>query len=255
MPPKQKPPTPPSTTQQLAEVLASAAKGIENITTLNPELKEPPHTPSVPTPPSLLDDVKSIKATLAVLQKVITPSVQADKPLQSKIPENAPSAPPPSRAKGKTPPAMFASAAASSPCPSIVVSLDHLNWSTGKLSLADLCCGINQAMEASNNNQVCISAARWTVRENMILTGGPNTTAHHLQRATHIIRHHLSKTYTLPPLTIRPNVKWSKLLINSVPTGVITDSRAKTPDQCHAALTSDNPSYAALTITRKPTWV
>ncbi|KAF8260392.1 hypothetical protein EI94DRAFT_1811778 [Lactarius quietus] len=194
MPPKQKPPTLPSTTQQLAEVLVSAAKGIENITSSNPELKEPvrqllntlltnptvaeirgdaqPHTPSAPTPPSLLDDVKSIKASLAALQKAITPSTQAGKPPQSKNPENAPSAPPP-RAKGKNPHITFASAAASPPCPSIVVSLAHLTWNEGKPSPADLCAGINQAMEASDNDQVRISAARWTVRDNVILTGAP----------------------------------------------------------------------------------
>ncbi|KAF8258147.1 hypothetical protein EI94DRAFT_1815993 [Lactarius quietus] len=251
MPPKQKPHTPPSTTQQLAEVLVSAAKGIENITTSNPELKEPvrqllntlltnptiakirgdaqPHTPSIPSPPSLLDDVKSIKATLVALQKAITPSAQAGKPPQSKTPENAPSAPPPGQ-RARTP-------------------------LLRKPSPADLCTGINWAMEASDNDQVRISATRWTARENVILTGGPNTTAHHLQQATHTIRQHLSETYTLPPLTIRPNVKWSKLLINSVPTGVTPDNGARTPDECHAALTSDNPSYASLNITRKPTWV
>ncbi|KAF8267218.1 hypothetical protein EI94DRAFT_1701190 [Lactarius quietus] len=237
MPPKQKPPTPPSTTQQLAEVLASAAKGIESITTSNSELKEPvqqllntlltnptiaeicgdaqPHTPSVSTPPSLLDDVESIKATLAALQKAITPSTQAGKPLQSKTPENTPSAPPPQGQRARTPPLHLQ-------------TLPHHHHAP---------------------------ASWWTARENVILTGGPNTTAYHLQQATHTIHQHLSETYTLPPLTIRPNVKWSKLLINSVLTGVTSDSRDKTPDECHTALTSDNPSYASLNITHKPTWV
>ncbi|KAF8257506.1 hypothetical protein EI94DRAFT_1708917 [Lactarius quietus] len=183
MPPKQKPPTPPSTTQQLAELLNTL---LTNLTITEIYGDTQPHTPSMSTPPSLLNDVKSIKATLVALQKVITPSVQAGKPPQSKNPESAPSAPPP-RAKGKNPPIMFASAAASPPRPSIMVSLAHLTWKEGKPSPADLCARINQAMEASDNDQVHISAARWTARENMILTGGPNTTAHHLQQATHTI--------------------------------------------------------------------
>ena len=96
----------------------------------------------------------------------------------------------------------------------------------------------------------------------MILTGGPNTTAQHLQQAIPTIRQHIAKTYLipdesepLPPPTIRPNVKWSKLLINSVPTGVAPFCDARTPDECHTALVTDNPSYATLNITQKPSWV
>jgi hypothetical protein len=50
-------------------------------------------------------------------------------------------------------------------------------------------------------------------------------------------------------------VKWSKILINGLPTGV-TDSRgAYTPDECHTTLVSENPSYAPLIIAQKPNWV
>jgi hypothetical protein len=45
----------------------------------------------------------------------------------------------------------------------------------------------------------------------------------------------------LPPI-IRPNTKWSKLLINSISTGVYSDHTAYTPDQCHTALAMENPS-------------
>ncbi|KAF8258785.1 hypothetical protein EI94DRAFT_1707676 [Lactarius quietus] len=219
--PQAKTPAPPSNTQQLAEVLDSVAKGIENITSSNPELKEsvqqminsffasptiaeiqgdaPPPTPLAPAPTSLLEDVKSIKTTLTVLQKVISPSTQAGKPIQTKTPDSAPTAPAP-RAKGKNPTPTFANAAASPPRPSIMVSLSHLNWKGGKPSPADLCTRINWALEASDNNQVRISAA-------------------------------------------------------SVPTGVSPESGARTPDECHAALALDNPSYASLNITCKPSWV
>ncbi|KAF8269085.1 hypothetical protein EI94DRAFT_1799572 [Lactarius quietus] len=145
MPPKPKPPTLPSTTQQLAEVFLSATKGIENILSLNLEPEEPIQqmivtflanstiakihraaqtpTPYASTPSSLLEDVKSIKSTLAALQKVIFSGTQASKPSQGKTLDNAPSAPPP-RAKGKTQALSFANAAASPPCPSIVALED-----------------------------------------------------------------------------------------------------------------------------------
>jgi len=97
----------------------------------------------------------------------------------------------------------------------------------------------------------------------VILTGGPTTTAQHLQQASPTIRHYLTETYLtsdepddLPtPPTIRPNIKWSKLLINSVPTGVSHTRKAMTPDECNTALASDNPAYAILNITQKPSWV
>ena len=50
-------------------------------------------------------------------------------------------------------------------------------------------------------------------------------------------------------------MKWSKVLINGVPTGVTGDRGAKTPDECHAALALENPTYASLQITQKPSWV
>ncbi|KAF8259482.1 hypothetical protein EI94DRAFT_1707072 [Lactarius quietus] len=276
MPPKPKPPAPPSTTQQLAEILTTTAKAIEDITSENPELRETiqklistfltnptiaklHRAPQAPTPsesplPKLLEDVKSIKSSLVALQKAISPSTQSGKPSPSKTPVHAPAAPI-TRAKGKTPSPSFASAAASPPRPSLVVCLDFLNWNKGRPSPATLCSDINRVLETLGNDQVRISAVKWTARDNLILTGGPNTTAHHLQQAAPLISQHFGDTYPLYPPTIRPNVKWSKLLINNVPTGVTAEDKAKTPDECHAALVSDNPTYASLNITQKPSWV
>ncbi|KAH9957839.1 hypothetical protein BJV74DRAFT_800056 [Russula compacta] len=31
--------------------------------------------------------------------------------------------------------------------------------------------------------------------------------------------------------------------------------KAFTPDECHKALTKDNPTYTALTVTQKPSWI
>ncbi|KAF8259165.1 hypothetical protein EI94DRAFT_1707334 [Lactarius quietus] len=281
MPPKQKPPPP--TTQQISGALNSVISGIEVLLTTSPDMKETVHqklltftshstiakilgnahppTPIPALPANLLEDVKSIKATLSALQKAILPSPQAGKPPQNKQTDSKPLAPV-TRAKGKTQPLTFANAVASPPHPSIVVSLANCTWPDGKPSLADLCKGINSALDASDNNQTCISATRWTARDNMILTRGPNTTTHQLQLATSTIHQHFTNSYlsnnmdTPPSLpVIQPNVKWSKILINSVPTGVSPTRKAMTPEECQQALTAENPYYATLNVTQKPSWV
>ena len=73
----------------------------------------------------------------------------------------------------------------------------------------------------------------------------------------HYLEHALNQasTPTSSPITARANIKWSKILINSVPVG-ITESRGPwTPEECHHALLAHNPSYASLTITQKPSWI
>jgi len=53
------------------------------------------------------------------------------------------------------------------------------------------------------------------------------------------------------------NVKWSKILVNSVP--LCCDPRSETgvtpSTVLHAQLTEHNPSYAALKVTQMPSWV
>ncbi|KAF8268062.1 hypothetical protein EI94DRAFT_1700528 [Lactarius quietus] len=230
MPPKLIPPALSTTTQQFAEVFITVTKTIEDIVSSNPESKEP------------IQKLLSLSSpTRPLLNFMVS---RPGKPPPSKTTESAPSAPT-TGAKGKTLTPTFASAATSPPHPSILVSLSNLNWNKGRPSPANLHSGINRALEASGNDQVHISATKWTARENMILTGGPNTSAHHLQQATFTISQYLSETY--PSLLPQSN--------QIIPTGDSTDSRARTPYKCHAMLVLDNPSYASLNITQKPSWV
>src|SRR5882672_10675804 len=53
----------------------------------------------------------------------------------------------------------------------------------------------------------------------------------------------------------RANVKWSKILINGVPTGKSQSREPYNPDECHQALLENNPAYVSLTIMQKPSWV
>ncbi|KAI9437108.1 hypothetical protein BJY52DRAFT_1384674 [Lactarius psammicola] len=281
MPPKPNPPPPPITIQQIAGVLSSAATGIESILFRSPgkmvdvqqalnsfhshptiiKLMEsiPSSTPSTTLPSHIIKDVRDIKTSLLALQKAISAGPKPSKPPTD--PKN-----PKSRTmetSGQVTSqniSSFAKVAALPPRPSVVVNLSNSVWDGVRPSTAELCEGINSALSLALNDQVRISAARWTARDNLILTGSPNTTVQNLQLATPTIRQHLAESYPdsqeLPtPINIRPNVKWSKILINSVPTGVSGFKPAKSPDECHAALVTDNPAYAALHITQRPSWV
>ena len=86
------------------------------------------------------------------------------------------------------------------------------------------------------------------------------TTAHQLQLASPIIAKALSNAYstavtTLPTPHTQANVKWFKILINSLPTGASDTRGPYTPNECQSALSSKNPSYAPLIIAQKPNWV
>ena len=92
-----------------------------------------------------------------------------------------------------------------------------------------------------------------------MVTGGPTSTPHTLQLAAHHISTALSKSLKLPSIVTiyqpQPNVKWSKLLINSVPTSASESRPPSSPEDCHQVLAATNPSYASLTVTWKPSWV
>ncbi|KAI9437112.1 hypothetical protein BJY52DRAFT_1421729 [Lactarius psammicola] len=229
MPPKPIPPTIPVTHQQITGVLNSTAQAIEKLLSQNPELTE--------------EVQQSITTFLNI------PSISS---IMGKPPAPTPYNPPGNLLKD---------AAALPPRPSVVISLSDIDWNEARPLPAQLCESINDALFNAQIDQVCAAAARWTARGNLIVTGSSDTTAQHLQLAIPTIRQHFSKNYldsqeSPPPLSVRPNVKWSKILINSVPTGVSTlFPNAKNPDQCHAALVADNPTYASLNVTQRPSWV
>jgi hypothetical protein len=82
---------------------------------------------------------------------------------------------------------------------------------------------------------------------------------HQLQLATATIAQAFANSYMasvtpLPPPTWA-NIKSSKLLINSIPTGASDSCGVYSPEECHLALVATNPSYATLPVTQKPSWV
>jgi hypothetical protein len=89
--------------------------------------------------------------------------------------------------------------------------------------------------------------------------GRPASTPVTLQLAATHISSILKTTLKIPSHAClpaaRPNVKWSKISINSVPTSVSSRHTAYTPVECHNTLITTNPTYAQLTVMQRPSWV
>jgi hypothetical protein len=208
--------------------------------------------PPQPTPPSnnLVDIKKSLQSLSRAIKAIDKKANNNSKP---KAPQKTVA--PPSNSKTPT----YSAIAASRPsCPSIVVDLSFPKEST-RPRPSIVTEHINSTLSHTPHHQVHISATHWTAKGNLVVTGGPNVTALQLQNATHAISKVLADTSVatnrniLP--TIRANVRWSKLLINGIPTGKSEDREPYNPEECHAALIDDNPSYASLTVTQQPSWV
>jgi hypothetical protein len=123
----------------------------------------------------------------------------------------------------------------------------------------ELCQHINDRLQATTQTPVTIIAIRWTAKSNMVIMGGPNTTPSTLQTAAPFITEIITDITQLPPdqyfEQARPNIKWSKISINGVPTGVSDQRGPYTHAENHDSFIANNPSYAALTITQPPSWV
>ena len=100
-----------------------------------------------------------------------------------------------------------------------------------------------------------VSAGRWTPKGNLVVIAGPDTTLTQLTSTQPIITKALANWFPGPDLTSRANLCWSKLLVNSIPTGVTGDSVAHTPAVIHDQLLKENLSYCCLRIMQLPTWV
>jgi len=110
-----------------------------------------------------------------------------------------------------------------------------------------------------SHHPVSLSAARWTAKQNLVVTAGPDTSAHQLTQASHFISDvlltFLSHDSSPLPVTTRENVKWSRLLINGIPTGVSSSRGPFSSSECLQALLADNPAFRTLRLTQPPSWV
>jgi len=112
---------------------------------------------------------------------------------------------------------------------------------------------------ADASHPVTLSAAWWTVKNNLVVTAGPDTLAYQLTQVSHFISDvlsiFLSHNSSPLPVTLHENVKWSHLLINSIPTGVSSSHGPYSPSECQQVLMADNPAFQTLRLTQPPSWV
>lgn len=203
----------------------------------------------------------SLENTLANVAKA---SAEAAKVMKKNPPPTTPAQNPtkPPSTKTPGPPPTYASKAATPQRPSLLMDTSSYTWPDPKPSPADICATINASLETSNPTQVRLAAVKWTPKGNLVLWGNASTTTQQLSAALPHISEALQPTlatlaHSAPqhPPTLRHNVKWSRLRINSVPTGTSEKRGAYTPLEVDQALRAENPSYAALTIAQRPSWV
>ena len=203
----------------------------------------------------------SLENMLANLAKATT-EVRKDLKAHPNPPPNI-AKPQASQHQGPLNPQTYAAKAALPRRPSIVVDTAAYHWTDNKRPTpAEICTTINTTLALSNATQTHVSAIRWTSKGNLVFWGGNTTTANQLNSTLPILAEALQTSFsvlTSIPLalapTLHPNIKWSKLCFNAVPTGKTAFKGAYSPDEAHKALTAENPAYASLTVTQKPSWV
>ncbi len=109
------------------------------------------------------------------------------------------------------------------------------------------------------HHPVTLSAAWWMAKNNLVVTAGPDTSAYQLTQVSHFISNtlsiYLSHDSSPLPITTHENVKWSHLLINSIPTGASSSHGPYSPSECQQALMADNPAFWTLHLMQPPSWV
>jgi len=147
--------------------------------------------------------------------------------------------------------------------PSLVLSLTHhtlVSTLRAKAALAppvlvDAC---NAALSADPvHANVRVSAAKWTPKGNLVVFAGPSVSCDALFATSHILTSAVSWVLPEDPaISSCLNVKWGKVLINSVPTGVSEGCpTAHSPAACWQELIANNPSLRHLKVCQLPSWV
>ena len=254
------------------EVFESLLSAILSIHPINRETDVKPHLITFISHPIIKDIIRKSDATshnleLKKIQITLNSLTNAIEDLKKRTSTyNKPSPNYPSKQqRGDTPPkpthrTFSAAARAGLPNPSLVVELSHLEINAEDRPKPELVCRtLNEGLSKISPPEVQLAAVRWTEKGNLVITGGPATKPQSLLTAAPHICSILSQSLELPSTSFklqrRANVKWSKIFIHGVPTGVSPGRNAYSQEECHAALAAVNPSYATLPITQKPSWV
>ena len=122
-------------------------------------------------------------------------------------------------------------------------------------ALVEVC---NDALASDpTHTNIQVSAAKWTPKGNMVVFAGPRVSCDALFATSHLLTAAVSQA--LPDnlkISSRLNVKWGKVLINSVPTSTIKEHpHAHSPPTCWQVLIDNNPSLCHLKVCQLPSWV
>ena len=148
--------------------------------------------------------------------------------------------------------------------PSVVLSLTNHTLTSTLKSHADsviapvLVEAMNCDLAASPTHaSVRVSAAKWTPKGNLVIFAGPGVSHETLFHALPLLTQSVSRALPDDPaISSRLNVKWGKVLINLVPTGIVEGyPHAHLPATCWQVLINNNPSLRPLKVCQLPSWV
>jgi len=149
------------------------------------------------------------------------------------------------------------------PRPSLVLSLTHhtlvqtlrAKAATVPPVLVNVC---NATLSADPiHANVRVSAAKWTPKGNLVVFAGPGVSRDPLFATSSLLTSAISRALPDDPwISSCQNVKWGKVMINSIPTGVIEGHPyAHSPAACWQSLIDNNPSLRHLKVCQLPSWV
>ncbi|KAH9028667.1 hypothetical protein EDB85DRAFT_1892408 [Lactarius pseudohatsudake] len=207
------------------------------------ELYLPPPAPP-PKPSALFTEISNIKELLTALQ--LSMPIMRETSNSKPVPANHPDTP-----ASPTSYTNLHTTLKPSHRPSIIAHITSED-PANRPPPHTLCNTINEDLKSGSH--------LWTTKGNLVLTGGHANTLKQLLSAWNKISNSLTAKFPnihkhSTALRIEANIRWSKIRINNIPTGV-SDSRGPwAPDECHEALLTDNPGYTKLNITQRPSWV
>ena len=245
--PKQIPPTP----QQVDRTLQSAVQAAQQLIASDPKhfanlrasflalythptfqliLGIPNQVPAHQPPQNnqIHSELNTIKSSIQALSKTVAdlqPKVKEAKAppaLQNPSPAGKPN----TQGKGSLQPntTTYASKAASKPRASLVLDLGAKDPDTQfDPNLSNI---LNDHMGRNGRADITFSAARYNKKGNLVLTAHHTTTQAQVNSVAEQIKTFydtIADTNGIPahkPYSVRPNVKWSKILMNSVPVGI-----------------------------------
>ncbi|KAH9021754.1 hypothetical protein EDB84DRAFT_1441374 [Lactarius hengduanensis] len=200
---------------ELIKALTSEVRGLAAIV----HARLPPPGVAAPAPPPLPRPSAQPPPKTPTTKPSAPPKVRTPVPGPPKPPAHAPS---------------FASITKSPARPSLVLSPAPGSSSTAvRKTPSEICAHLNDVLaECSPGSS--LSAARWTKNNNLVIVAGPDTTSQHLRKNSALLSKAVAYFIAVHPshpvpVSAKENVRWSRLLINNIPTGVSPSRGAYSP--------------------------